>query len=63
MLIKSFFTKLGKYHKHMQQINAEIYFKSVNEKRALNFQISTVWHEVINEELSVFACVKLKFRQ
>ena len=47
----------------MQQINAEIYFKSVNEKRTLTFQISTVWHEVINEESSVFACVKLKSRQ
>ena len=34
MLIKSLFTKLGKY-KHMLQINAEIHFKSIHEKYAL----------------------------
>ena len=62
MLIKSLFTKLGKY-KHMLQINAEIHFKSIHEKSALTFQISTAWHEVINEESSAFACVKLKSRQ
>ena len=32
----------------MLQINAEIYFKSVNEKHAFTFLISTVWRKRIN---------------
>ena len=32
----------------MLQINAEIYFKSINEKHALTFLISKVWYKIIN---------------
>ena len=50
MLIKRPFKKLRKsdYHKHMLQINGEIYFKSINEKYALTFPIFAVWHKKIN---------------
>ena len=49
MLIKRLFTKLRKYfyHKHMLQINAEIYFKSISEKHALTFLIPTVWLKIM----------------
>ena len=29
----------------MPEINAEIYLKSINEKQALTFLISEVWHK------------------
>ena len=38
----------------MLKINAELYFKSINERHALTFLISTTWLEIINVYIFVF---------
>ena len=36
------------YHKHMLQINAELCFKSINEKHTLTFLFFTAGHKMTN---------------
>ena len=49
----------------MLQVNAELYFKSINERHALTFLISTTWLEIINVYIFVFPfinkCLKKRY--